>query len=396
MKIPKLTYTRRLPPILFTVLGLVLIGLMASLLAQPVAAATTPRPAAASTKADKISNEVCLACHNQAGLNVSMDSKEVLSLNISTDLFNKSVHGEEALACTDCHTDITGFPHPAKTARTLREFTLQRYTTCQECHKEQFDKTLDSVHQKALAAGNTNAAVCTDCHNPHTQTRLIDKSTGKIFPAMRSQIPETCARCHSAIFDVYKNSVHGTALMGEGNPDVATCTDCHGVHDIPDPTTAAFRLKSPTEMCGKCHTNAALMNKYGISTNVLQTYVADFHGTTVTLFEKQSPDQQTNKPVCFDCHGVHNIARVNDPKLGLEVKANLLATCQKCHPGATVNFPDAWLGHYVPDANKNPIVFYVGVFYNFLIPTVIGGMLIFVISDFVRRRIESRKGMANS
>jgi hypothetical protein len=36
------------------------------------------------------------------------------------------------------------------------------------------------------------------------------------------------------------------------------------------------------------------------------------------------------------------------------------------------------------------------VFYNFLIPTVIGGMLIFVISDFVRRRIESRKGMAHS
>ena len=77
-----------------------------------------------------------------------------------------------------------------------------------------------------------------------------------------------------------------------------TCIDCHGVHNIGDPTTAEFRLKSP-EMCAKCHTDPAIMDKYGISTQVLNTYVADFHGTTVTLFEKQSPDAETNKPVCY-------------------------------------------------------------------------------------------------
>ena len=32
------------------------------------------------------------------------------------------------------------------------------------------------------------------------------------------------------------------------------------------------------------------MGKYGISTQVLNTYVADFHGTTVTLFEQVSPN----------------------------------------------------------------------------------------------------------
>lgn len=395
MKVPKRSHNHRPPSMMLMVLGLSLIILVAALSAQPANAENPIRMALAPPQADKIPNETCLACHNQEGLSVTLASSEVLSLNVSTELFNKSVHAEAAIACTDCHKDITGFPHPEKTAKTARAFTLERYTTCQECHKEQFDKAQDSVHQKALVAGNINAAVCTDCHNPHTQTRIINPATGKIFPAMHAKIPQTCARCHSAIFDVYKNSVHGTALMGEGNPDVATCTDCHGVHNIPDPTTAAFRVKSATEMCGKCHTNAALMNKYGISTNVLQTYVSDFHGTTVTLFEKESPDQQTNKPVCFDCHGVHDIARVNDPKAGLQVKENLLATCKKCHPGATANFPDAWLGHYIPDANRNPIVYYVTVFYNFMIPTVIGGMLIFVISDFVRRRLDARKGTAH-
>ena len=42
---------------------------------------------------------------------------------------------------------------------------------------------------------------------------------------------------------------------------------------------------------------------------VLNTYVADFHGTTVVLFDKTFPDQPTNKPVCTDCHGFHDVAR---------------------------------------------------------------------------------------
>ena len=102
------------------------------------------------------------------------------------------------------------------------------------------------------------------------------------------------------------------------------------MHNIPDPTTAAFRLKSPTEMCGKCHTDPKRMNKYNISTDVLNTFVADFHGTTVTLFEKQSPDQQTNKPVCFDCHGVHNIVNVKDPKAG--TFKELVMAAERCPP----------------------------------------------------------------
>ena len=88
------------------------------------------------------------------------------------------------------------------------------------------------------------------------------------------------------------------------------------------------------------------------STQVLDTYVADFHGTTVTLFEKQSPDAETNKPVCFDCHGVHDIRRTDDPEKGLQMRENLLARCQVCHPDATSNFPDAWLSHYIPPPRR--------------------------------------------
>ncbi len=196
---------------------------------------------------------------------------------------------------------------------------------------------------RALQAGNVNAAICTDCPRLAHRARLTDPATEQVDCRMRALwIPQTCAKCHSTIYAQYHDSVHGAALTQEGNPDVPTCIDCHGVHNIGDPTTAAFRLKSP-EICAKCHTDPAIMDKYGISTQVLNTYVADFHGTTVTLFEKQSPDAETNKPVCFDCHGVHDIARTDDPQKGLELKENILKRCQVCHPTAT----DEFLGRLV-------------------------------------------------
>jgi predicted CXXCH cytochrome family protein len=251
---------------------------------------------------------------------------------------------------------------------------------------------LDSVHQKALAGGNFNAAVCTDCHNPHQQTRLTDKQTGALLPDARLNIPQTCARCHSAIYDTYRKSVHGAALTDAGNLDVPTCIDCHGVHNIQDPTTARFRNDVP-QLCAKCHTNSEIMSKYGISTQVLNTYVADFHGTTVTLFEQVSPNTPTNKPVCTDCHGVHDISLVDNPATGIAIKKNLLGKCQRCHPDVTTeNFTDAWMSHFVASPTHFPLVYYVNLFYKVMIPAVIGGMLIFVAADFIRRRLEARKG----
>jgi nitrate/TMAO reductase-like tetraheme cytochrome c subunit len=361
---------------------------------QPVAA-SQPSEAALSPKtgeADAPDNSVCTYCHNNPNQSVTLASGEQFALTIDAGHYSESAHN--GLACTDCHTDIKGYPHPELTFQTQRAFSLQMYTVCQKCHEEQYNKTLDSVHMQAVAAGNTNAAICTDCHNPHTQKIITDQS-GALLPEARLNIPQLCAKCHSTIYNQYQESVHGAALTEEGNTDVPTCIDCHGVHDIGDPTTSAFRLNSP-QICAKCHTNASIMDKYGISTQVLNTYVADFHGTTVTLFQKTSPDQATNKPVCFDCHGVHNIMPVDDPVYGLEMKQNLLLACQRCHPDATANFPDAWMSHYIPSPDHYSLVYYVNLFYKFFIPAVIGGMGVFVLSDIVRRLIERFKGAKHS
>jgi hypothetical protein len=132
------------------------------------------------------------------------------------------------------------------------------------------------------------------------------------------------------------------------------------------------------------------MDRYGISTDVMETYVADFHGTTVILFEEITPDQETNKPVCVDCHGVHDILATDDPESKV-IKENLLGTCQRCHPDATSDFPVAWLRHYRPSPDEAPLVYYVNLFYSIFIPATVGGMLIFVGIDGGRRLYNRRR-----
>lgn len=336
-----------------------------------------------------IDDQVCLDCHGTPGLTMTLENGDILELTVLPEDHRNSVHGQMGYACVQCHTTVGNYPHPPFEAASLRDASLQLYQACQRCHARQYELASDSVHATALANGNEQAAICTDCHTAHQVRRLNDPDTGELTQEARLWIPQTCAKCHSAIYGKYKESVHGSALT-QGNEDVPTCIDCHGVHNIEDPTTASFRLKSP-KICSECHTDPELMAHYGLSTDVLDTYVADFHGTTVALFEKQSPDAQTNKPVCYDCHGIHDITRVDDQEHGLQVSENLLVRCQNCHPDATANFPTAWLSHYIPDREHNPLVYYVDLFYKFFIPITLGGMAVLVALDFTSKLRSRRK-----
>ncbi len=339
----------------------------------------------------QVANDTCLACHGRPGLQLTLGDGETVSLGIDRAAYSASVHGEMQLRCVDCHTDISAYPHPAATAADRRDLSLQLSQTCQTCHADQYERTLDSVHDRARAGGSREAAICTDCHGAHDTRRLTEPSSGTLLRDARAWIPQTCAHCHSAIYEKYLTSVHGSALLDESNPDVPTCIDCHGVHNIEDPTTAAFRLASPT-LCANCHTDPERMGRYGLSTQVLNTYVADFHGTTVTLFERLSPDAPTNKPVCFDCHGVHDIQRTDDPERGLQLRENLLARCQRCHPDAGADFPSAWLSHYIPSPDHYALVYTVNLFYKLFIPGTLGGMAVLVALDLSHRIRSRRRG----
>ncbi len=368
-----------------TIMFVVALGLVASsVTAAP--AFSDLESVGALPPAATVTNEACLACHQNSQFSITLGNGEQYDLYVSPDEFNHSVHGEAGYLCVQCHVDFEPEMGHGLSFDSRREATIYLNESCGECHLTQADQEDDSAHAAARVAGNLEAAVCSDCHTAHAVKRLKDPLGGQLLPEARIGIPTTCQKCHSAIYEKYRNSVHGAALIDDGNPDVPTCIDCHGVHIIEDPTTAAFRLSSP-QICAKCHTDPQIMDKYGISTQVLSTYVADFHGTTVTIFEQVSPDAITNKPVCYDCHGIHDITRVDDPQKGLQVKENLLIKCQACHEDATANFPEAWLSHYIPSPEKYPIVYYIDLFYKFLIPAVLIPMGILVLMDFSRLMI---------
>jgi predicted CXXCH cytochrome family protein len=308
--------------------------------------------------------EVCLTCHGDRTMAVTLPSGETRGLFVDRAAFDHSVHGGR-LGCLDCHAGMDEVPHPSKPFRTRREFTIAYYEQCKRCHFANYSKTLDSVHYTALARGDRSAPVCVDCHGAHGITPPNQP---------RSRISKTCAACHAGVSAIYARSVHGRALFEEKNADVPTCTDCHHSHDIAGPHDIRWRLKSP-DLCAGCHTNQRMMGKYGLSTDVMKTYLADFHGMTASLHRSEGTTTGPLTALCVDCHGVHDIAKTSGAG-SAAMQANLLKTCQQCHPGATRNFSAAWLSHYEPSLTRTPLVYGVKIFYAIFIPFIIGGLVL--------------------
>lgn len=322
-------------------------------------------------------NSYCAVCHSEEAKTLQLADGTSLNLHVTPDMIAGSVHGSNnpagALGCVDCHGE-NAFPHTDSPPGSKRQFTIQAAQLCADCHTEQTQAQADSVHAHGLEIGNLRAATCVDCHGAHDVQPISD------HPEVAAQ---TCGTCHTSIFEEYQASIHGEALLVNGDTNAPTCITCHGVHGINDPTTAQFRNRSP-ELCADCHADEELMAQYGISTNVFDTYLNEFHGTTVALFEQQDPDSASNKAVCYDCHGVHNITPADNSKSQV-AKQNLLATCQQCHPNATSNFPDSWVGHFEPSTDNHPLMYLVDLFYKILIPAVLGGFVLLISTDIFAR-----------
>ena len=319
----------------------------------------------------------CLSCHGNPDLSMTMPNGDVLSLYVSKDNLDHSVHSVVGIECEACHTNITGYPHPELEYQSARELSRAFYLTCEKCHSSNYEKTLDSMHAQAATAGNLNAPICTDCHGAH-DVQPPDEP--------RSKISETCGQCHTDVFDTYRQSVHGAALLNEENPDVPVCTDCHGVHNIQDPRTAEFRVDEP-ELCAGCHSNKELMDKYGLSSDVYSLYKLSWHGVDISVYKAKWPTIWHDSAVCSDCHGIHNIRATDDPQSMVNPN-NLLETCRQCHPTAGPNWTGAWTGHNAISFERTPALFYVDKFYSSFTPFVLWICVIYVVLQIIHSIVD--------
>jgi len=369
--------------------------------------ACDPPQASAGTLQQAEVEENCLMCHADPDFVGSFPNDELISLYVDRAKYERSVHGPAGLNCAACHTDLTLYPHhdeqqictachpeeggvPETEYKPLRaklsftdrrEMVLSINESCRSCHAHEFEVAVDCAHVRVLQGGNRDAPVCVDCHGGH---EIVDLASQP-----RAEVAYMCGTCHKAVYSTYRSSVHGAALEADSNPDVPTCVECHGVHSVRGPRDASYRNDS-IAICGDCHANQALMEKYNISTDVFETYLDDFHGRTVNLFVGQSEARQGSKAVCFDCHGIHNIRRPSD-SLSTVYPTHLQHTCQQCHEDASIRFPSAWLSHYLPTWEDTPALLVVTWAYRILIPLVIGGFVAYIGLDINRRRLDQRR-----
>ena len=184
---------------------------------------------------------------------------------------------------------------------------------------------MESIHGRALLKmGLIVAPSCDDCHGVHDIKRAVDRDS----PINHANVAKTCGKCHLGVEETYDQSIHGQ-LLAKGDPRGPVCTDCHTAHEIVNPEGTNFKALSD-ERCGKCHADR------------LEDYRDTYHGKAVALGR---PNVAPQVAACYDCHGYHDIQPPSDPRSHLS-KANILATCQQCHPGATIGFTE-----YSPHAN---------------------------------------------
>jgi uncharacterized protein with PIN domain len=334
----------------------------------------------------------CLKCHQERGL----EARDGRSMFVDESEHQASRHVK--VACSQCHSGVNvSHRRPCE--------TITAKVDCGACHTEIAQQYARSQHGKLLLEGEENAPSCQECHGTHGTLGRLQSSS----PTFPTNIPKLCARCHRegqraavrykgpehGIIEAYTESIHGKGLLKSGLTVTATCTNCHTAHGVlprTDPASTVNRANVP-ETCGRCHHGIQeefeksvhhemlgktdrelpvcndchsahtirradadgfkldIMQKCGrCHGEIAKTYFDTYHG-------KVSQLGYTKTAKCYDCHGAHDIHKINDPRSHLS-RENVVATCQKCHPGASRRFA-GYLSHATHhDPKKYPWLFW--------------------------------------
>ena len=258
------------------------------------------------------------------------------SLQVPADALADSVHAKAA--CVDCHTGEAEIPHAARTFASRRDLTLALDAQCRRATSRTTPRPSTACTSSRWRGATGWRPVCVDCHGSHDVRKpsaprtLIVADLREVPRGSRRRLRGQRPRPRTDRWQRRRARLHRLPSLARHRrpaPDRVGAADARDVR--------------------RCHANAAMMKKYGLSTNVLSTYLADFHGKTASLRGHQgTPVTGAVVARCTDCHGVHDIQKARDPQSPV-IKANLLQTCRRCHADATENFPGAWLSHYEPE-----------------------------------------------
>jgi cytochrome b subunit of formate dehydrogenase/nitrate/TMAO reductase-like tetraheme cytochrome c subunit len=324
----------------------------------------------------------CIDCHQDLdGMEDYPHADDLENVNCGNchsdvqEIYNETLHGTKfinrvdlAPKCSDCHGAHTILPSTDPASNT---YFQNLPNTCCSCHTKRGEATkgvfkqpcvieeyLQGVHGKLVSEGFDAAPTCNTCHPAHSIRKRIDPQS----TIYKLNISNTCGQCHIDALTDYSESIHASALL-HGVLESATCTDCHGEHEILHPDSA--RLAASHDVCIKCHTDPELVRKYDLSESVVSTYVDSYHGLSVRLGREDAA-------TCGSCHGHHHI-HPSDHAHSSTHESNIVATCNKCHPNSSESFAKSYT-HEAMLIQGNPVNYYITLIYVILIVGIIGAM----------------------
>ena len=209
--------------------------------------------------------DLCGGCHAQQ----PPMTEDYVRLPVVVPGYLDSVHGKgwkegrHGAVCTSCHG-----AHDSRLASDPKSHInrLNVAATCGQCHEAASAEYANSIHGKAVALGIEDAPTCNDCHSEHLIRGPTDPTT---HVSAEHRAKELCGTCHTdpeilskygiagGVVESYLDSYHGWAVS-RGSDLVATCTDCHRVHEIRstlDPASSVHDA-NVASTCARCHPGA--------------------------------------------------------------------------------------------------------------------------------------------
>jgi len=167
----------------------------------------------------------CYACHGNSTL---LAPKGGINQSFQITTVSDSVHFK--LTCQQCHPDFRYDDTPAAT----KVWDVNAGLQCGTCHQGLKEKRLaapvalyeQSTHAQRVRNGDLAAATCSSCHGGHN---IYSLKTPVAKAKLHDSAFRVCARCHAKQYESFDDYYHGQPYK-RGAPDAPSCWQCHGSH----------------------------------------------------------------------------------------------------------------------------------------------------------------------
>ncbi|MBI4167090.1 MAG: hypothetical protein HY508_15295 [Acidobacteria bacterium] len=280
--------------------------------------------------------EICSTCHEDEARQFGKTVHAKAGVEGTTGAGCESCHGPgkaHADAQMEAGSDTAKIDAAKKLIFSFHSKTEENAARCLDCHSTSRDQDLFNRSEHKL-----NGVACNECHAPHllfgAEGREVKEpmiAQGKFFSAprlkeenrwlseslLRNKQPELCFGCHRTIQAQFALPTHHRVPEG-----LMKCTDCHNAHGT---FQRPLLKKSNWEACVACHTEKRGPFVFEHAPVKVEGCVICHtpHGSVTRNLLTRREDRFS----CLECHVDPFAANVPHGRLGFQTRGE----CVRCH-----------------------------------------------------------------